>query len=340
MQFDPQLHIQLQQTLDLIKSKILASLDKPFLIRKSFEYGETFLSDKSILQLAKSLRADEPRSALSSTDDYWNLEHARWYAVKNFLELPYTDFLPGRIHTYRLFAKHIATLTDSNSAVDVGCGSGMMLHELNRIGIRADGIDNSVEALHLAKAIAESEYEYSPKLVCSDALKLGALLPDNRYDIVTNLGSLEHLPFKKQIQFVTYMTSLTRKYIAICIPNKSSYFFNTMEDSELSLSDNKLVYPEEFDQHIVEFDLLRKELGGKLVGRVGIHCIPTSITATKAIEKQFGIQFNPPRKSCVSYLQRLEHAEKFERSLQHQLVVKQGWFYCEIWDMEHHSLAS
>jgi len=68
--------------------------------------------------------------------------------------------------------------------LDVGCGNGALIQEATKRGLFACGIDISWEALNLARKTNEGRI-----LICE-----GETLPfpDETFDYITNIGSLEH----------------------------------------------------------------------------------------------------------------------------------------------------
>ncbi|MEO1018137.1 MAG: methyltransferase domain-containing protein [Pseudomonadota bacterium] len=316
-----------------VNDEILFALSQPYLIRKSFEYGEAFLCNPSIETLARSIQSKRPQSSNEVTDKYWDLEHARWLTISSQLDQSYASFLPGRIHTYRVLATHIVEKIDPRSMIDIGCGSGMMLHEFHKLGVAVNGLDKSKAALDLATALATKEYSYTPALHLGDALKNSNSLGLKR-DLVSNLGSLEHLNYSQQLQFLRFMASFSKKYLLICIPNKKSTLFRAMEAAELSLTDSDLVYPEEFHQHDVDFARLRNDLSATLVEQGGIHTIPTSQTYGQSIDIMTGALYDPSPTDCANFEQRLLHAQNYEGGIEPKIKMQRAWFYFEVWDID------
>ncbi len=69
--------------------------------------------------------------------------------------------------------------------LDVACGSGRLLYYARRAGVRAIGLDFSIEGLRRERSI-----DLDTELALADGQHLP--LPDRSMDYVTNLGSLEH----------------------------------------------------------------------------------------------------------------------------------------------------
>lgn len=80
---------------------------------------------------------------------------------------------------------HKLGVQPGHTILDVACGSGRLLYHAKNAGLRAIGLDFSVEALRLSRMI-----DSSARLTLADGQYLP--LPSNSVDYITNLGSLEH----------------------------------------------------------------------------------------------------------------------------------------------------
>ena len=321
---------QMQTEIDGIKRKIENSLIGPALIRKSFEYGEAFLRTKEILETASNLRKSQSTKELTKINEYWSLEHARWLYVRKRAETTYLEYLPGRVHTYRVLASRLTEIVDGSSALDVGCGSGMLPHELRKLGFETSGIDHSHAAIIFANNLSKSEYCYDGNF--SQQSFFGCTPVGKEYDIVSNLGSFEHFTEKEQLSCLEFMVCSSKKYVLLAIPNANSHLFDKMQRAEFDLLDSRNVYPEEWCQHQVNFDSLRTQVGAKYVSGGGIHLPPTSLVQASGIsEDLLGVSKESRFTNLSSKVGSL--VEK-ELSIQSEKLIRVGWFYFEIWDIE------
>lgn len=87
-------------------------------------------------------------------------------------------------HFLRLLNR-IKKLRNENKILDIGCGQGFLLKEAEKMGLECYGIDISRIALQKAKEMVPDA-----KVIRGDAENLP--YPDNYFDFVVNLGSLEH----------------------------------------------------------------------------------------------------------------------------------------------------
>jgi SAM-dependent methyltransferase len=98
------------------------------------------------------------------------------------------------------------------SLLDVACGSGRLVEHARRTGLRAIALDCSIEALK-----RECEIDPGTHTVLADGQCLP--LPDNAFDFVANLGSLEH--FLDPVMGIREMARVLRHdgVAAILLPN-------------------------------------------------------------------------------------------------------------------------
>jgi len=80
----------------------------------------------------------------------------------------------------------------ASRALDVGCGTGRFARRLARAGLHVDAIDVDPSAIAFAQA-AGSPGPGTITYRCTDVIDLE--LPAARYDVVTCIAALHHLPF-------------------------------------------------------------------------------------------------------------------------------------------------
>jgi 2-polyprenyl-6-hydroxyphenyl methylase / 3-demethylubiquinone-9 3-methyltransferase len=106
---------------------------------------------------------------------------------------PQSEFRPlHQINPLRLdWIDRLAPLA-GKSALDIGCGGGILAEAMARRGARVKGIDLSDKALKVAQLHAlESRVEVDYEAVSAEDL---AARPAEAYDIVTCMELLEHVP--------------------------------------------------------------------------------------------------------------------------------------------------
>jgi glycosyltransferase involved in cell wall biosynthesis/SAM-dependent methyltransferase len=120
------------------------------------------------------------------------------------------------------FAGQVSELLNEGGRVlELGAGGGWQSLALARTGrFETDLMDFSPEALRYAERLFEREGQKSG-LLQGDAFASG----QPEYDLVFNLGSLEHYTFEDQVAFLKGMASRSRKFVLALVPNQSSYWY-------------------------------------------------------------------------------------------------------------------
>jgi SAM-dependent methyltransferase len=125
------------------------------------------------------------------------------HSAGDLIERKYAPDGPEAVRTYQglRFDKHLRLLQmymrlgPGMRVLDVGCGTGALLAELARAGMRAVGIDTFEEAdgidLEIARARLRDHQVDAPVLRATAA---GLPFADGVFDVAVNIGMLEHLP--------------------------------------------------------------------------------------------------------------------------------------------------
>ena len=102
---------------------------------------------------------------------------------RDFIYAPDPNRLPGYARLLELIHSYCA---DGSKLLDVGCASGLFVHEAIRSGFDAVGCDCS------ANAVAWGRRQFGVEIICCPAEAL--IAPDGEYDVITLLHVFEHLP--------------------------------------------------------------------------------------------------------------------------------------------------
>ncbi|WP_405616269.1 class I SAM-dependent methyltransferase [Streptomyces sp. NBC_01511] len=95
-------------------------------------------------------------------------------------------------HYHRLLLRQVPR--NQGAALDVGCGTGRFACRLAHLGMEVDAIDPSQEAIAEARALSgRIPGDRSPRFEHADVT--GVELPKGRYDFISCLAGIHHMPF-------------------------------------------------------------------------------------------------------------------------------------------------
>lgn len=134
--------------------------------------------------------------------------------VKDFYDSEYYATLPDILEASSHHKKLATKLGIKNgmNVLDVACGTGAWLKAVSELGANIAGIDLSEKAIQFCqKHLPEGDF------YCQPATPLP--FPDNQFDVVTCLGSLEHFPNQlSAVKEISRVLKPTGKAI-ILVPN-------------------------------------------------------------------------------------------------------------------------
>lgn len=127
---------------------------------------------------------------------------------KGEYRLSYTESFLGNmiqntVNFYRAF--WIKLILNPKNCLDIGCGTGRLVHHLRRLGIEAYGIEISHYALESARK------EVKPYLKYGDITKIP--YEDGMFDAVVTFDVLEHLERSKLRKSIEESVRVSRKFI-------------------------------------------------------------------------------------------------------------------------------
>ena len=95
------------------------------------------------------------------------------------------------------------------NALDVGCGIGNLVWGFANLGINAEGLDISEDAIN------QSSAEIRPVLMVGDIFNLD--YPDNKFDLVNCSDVLEHIPEEISRDIIESMYRITKRWLVLNI---------------------------------------------------------------------------------------------------------------------------
>ncbi len=105
-------------------------------------------------------------------------------------------------------------ITKGDKTLDVGCGSGMLVHELALLGCKSEGIDSSPIAIEIA---SKGKGYFHLGDASLSAIKYG------RYKLITSTHLLEHLPDPKVCLDGIRSRLFNHGFLYLAVPNLDSY---------------------------------------------------------------------------------------------------------------------
>lgn len=111
-------------------------------------------------------------------------------------------------------------LPDGGSVLEAGSGGGWQSLALARAGFQVTLLDNSVEALKYAERNF-ARHGQTARFQAADVFE-----PDPaEFDLVFNLGAVEHYDVADQARFLRGMAARSRRYVLVVVPNRQCYWY-------------------------------------------------------------------------------------------------------------------
>ena len=116
---------------------------------------------------------------------------AHVYNDRNYVKAGKRDKYPDIAIRHRTFLEMIEGV--SGRALEIGCGSGQMLHDLLQRDFEVVGIDIAPGMIASSRALIKRSFpQIEPALMIGDIENLA--LPDEHFDLVVAAGVIEYLP--------------------------------------------------------------------------------------------------------------------------------------------------
>ncbi|MFK7739528.1 MAG: glycosyltransferase [Planctomycetota bacterium] len=146
-------------------------------------------------------------------------ERDKWDAY--YRDLPEHTIDPPTAAFHReLLGSFRELLPDGGRLLEAGCGGGNQSLALANDGFDVSLLDFSREALRYA------EGQFHRAGVAGEFLEGDACVRgEPKWDLVFNLGVLEHYRAEAQVEFLQGMASRSRRYVVVLIPNPACYWY-------------------------------------------------------------------------------------------------------------------
>lgn len=164
-----------------------------------------------------------------SEDNYWVKEIQLYKAHRNKRN-PFGHYYPEKMASLLVLRDYFSTLVNLRKAriLEAGMGSGMALVLAVKKGAICSGVDISREACKFGRILKEDYLDRTQrenfKIVNKDILKYNTT---KKFDLVFNIGSLEHQNQREQLKYLQRMKDLSKKYVLVGVPDYRSPIFRS-----------------------------------------------------------------------------------------------------------------
>lgn len=132
-----------------------------------------------------SIVADEIEQFASHAGDWWDPDGSE--AMLHKLNPVRLKYLRDMIDQHWQIDEHIRSPLEGKSALDVGCGAGLLTEPLARLGAKVTGVDAAPELIEAAREHARSQgLEIDYRSAAVEEI-------DGQFDLVTSMEVIEHV---------------------------------------------------------------------------------------------------------------------------------------------------
>jgi len=132
-----------------------------------------------------SIVAEEVEQFAKLADDWWDPDGAS--AMLHKLNPVRLAYIRDRLNQHWSLDEHSRRPLEGKSALDVGCGAGLLAEPLARLGAQVTAIDAAPELIDVAR-------DHSNRLGLSIDYRAAAVENiDGRFDLITSLEVIEHV---------------------------------------------------------------------------------------------------------------------------------------------------
>lgn len=123
----------------------------------------------------------------------------------------------------------IKSRSRNSKTLDVGCGTGELVHETAKLGVQAEGVDFAPEMIKLAQEIATKENLSNATFNCASIFDFK--MEDGSYDVISANGFLEYISYEQLDQFLETAHKALAKDGSIVLGSRNR-LFNVMSMNE------------------------------------------------------------------------------------------------------------
>ncbi len=167
-----------------------------------------------------------------SEDSYWKRELQFFNKFRKYPD-PFSWYYPEKKASLIRLLDYFSNFMpfENSRLLEVGMGSGMALVLAVQRGATCVGIDNSRQACKFANILKNTYLSSAQmaklKIFSEDCVSWKA---STKFDLVFNIGSLEHQRYYEQLSFLFQMKNFSKRFIAIGVPDYNSPIFKSFEN--------------------------------------------------------------------------------------------------------------
>lgn len=162
-----------------------------------------------------------------SDNQFWKKELQQYTKFRSKND-PFSFYYPEKKASITVLVNYIHKILNLREAriLEAGMGTGLALALITKRGGLATGVDNSEGACLFSKMVKE---DYLPKnkyknlnIINKDFMRWKS---EEKFDLVFNIGVIEHFSKKTQIAFLNKMKFFSKEYVLVGIPDYNSPIF-------------------------------------------------------------------------------------------------------------------
>ena len=111
---------------------------------------------------------------------------------------------------------------ENTTTLDVGCGTGELVHEIAKLNIHAIGVDFAGEMIKLAKDIATKEGITNAEFVCASIFDHE--IENNSLDVMSANGFLEYISYEQLDSFLSKAFTVLKKDGSLVLGSRNRLF--------------------------------------------------------------------------------------------------------------------
>ena len=128
----------------------------------------------------------------------------------------------------------------NSKTLDVGCGTGELVHEISKLNIHALGVDFANEMIKLANEIAVKDNLTNAEFVCASIFEYK--MENNSLDVISANGFLEYISYEQLDSFLTVAFNALQKDGSLVLGSRNRLYniFSMNEYTSNEIANNNI----------------------------------------------------------------------------------------------------